>query len=53
MFNILEDITTNVDGEFSPSVVADASAFLTLVYRFDLIVALVITRQALDAIHGC
>ena len=49
LIDTLHDIANNVSGETKPSLSADASSLLTLITKFDFIVALVITRHILDA----
>jgi hypothetical protein len=49
LIDTLHDIANNVSGETNPSLSADASSLLTLITKFDFIVALVITRHILDA----
>ena len=49
LIDTLHDIANNVSGETNPSLSADASSLLTLITKFDFIVALVITRHILEA----
>ena len=49
LIDTLHDIANNVSGETNPCLSADASSLLTLITKFDFIVALVITRHILDA----
>ena len=49
LIDTLQDVANNVSGGSKPSLSADASSLLTLITHFDFIVALVITRNILDA----
>lgn len=48
LYHTLDDMARNLDGEFKPSLSSDVSSVLTLISRFDFVVALVITRNVLD-----
>jgi hypothetical protein len=48
LYHTLDDMATNLEGKFKPSLSSDASSLLTLVSRFDFVVALVITRNIID-----
>ena len=48
LYHTLDDMSTNLEGKFKPSLSSDASSLLTLISRFDFVVALVITRNILD-----
>ncbi len=49
LIDTLQDVANNVSGGSKPSLSADASCLLALITHFDFIVALVITRNILDA----
>ena len=48
LYHTRDDMSTNLEGQFKPSLSSDASSLLTLISRFDFVVALVITRNILD-----